>query len=251
MAKAKPDDRTDAQKQADLAKGLAEAETLRETPDIEDKDVRKGLDAIKKKYNMTSLELVVEADDDTKETVHVEGEINPKNRTPTGPINKKPGDSKKNPIPISWVKPAISGYPSIKFDNDKGRNVSARPTTQTAVGGITIGVTYTPPGSSGGPGVKKGDVFQTLAQVTGNSNKDSMLRVLNSHGYDRDDGGSKDNDHHVEKQLGGPDDLSNLWPLDQGVNRSSGSTVRSEIANAKQKYKIKELDWPGKWIKLS
>lgn len=251
FGKGKPDDRTDAQKQADLTKALAEAEALRETPNIQDKDVRKGLLAIKKKYNMTSLELVVDSEDDTKETVHIEGEINPRSKTPTGPINKQPGDTKKNPILISWVKPPISSYPPIKLQDDKGKNITARPTGQTTVGGITIGVTYTPPGATGGPGVKKGDVFQTQAQVTGNSTKDSMNRILNAHGYDRDDGGSKDNDHHVEKQLGGPDALSNLWPLDQGVNRSSGSTVRSEISRAKDQYKIKDSDWPGKWIKLN
>jgi len=36
-----------------------------------------------------------------------------------------------------------------------------------------------------------------------------------------------DGDHVVERQLGGPDTLSNLWPLQAGENRSSGSTVKS------------------------
>jgi hypothetical protein len=251
LGKGKPDNRTDAQKQADLDKGISEAEALRETPNIRDPDVRKGLVAIQKKYNMTSLELVVDAEDDTKETVHIEGEINPKKSSPTGPIGKQPGDTKKNPILIDWVKPAISAYPSIKLEDDKGKTITARPTGQTTISGVTIGVTYAPPGSTGGPGVKKGDTFQVLAQVSGNSNKDSMNRLLKAHGYDRDEGGSKDNDHHVEKQLGGPDDVGNLWPLDQGINRSSGSSIRGAIANAKQDNKIKDADWPGKWIKLN
>jgi hypothetical protein len=36
-----------------------------------------------------------------------------------------------------------------------------------------------------------------------------------------------DGDHVMERQLGGPDALSNLWPLDAGENRSSGSTIKS------------------------
>lgn len=36
-----------------------------------------------------------------------------------------------------------------------------------------------------------------------------------------------DGDHVMERQLGGPDDLSNLWPLPAGENRGSGATVKS------------------------
>jgi hypothetical protein len=36
-----------------------------------------------------------------------------------------------------------------------------------------------------------------------------------------------DGDHVVERQLGGPDAVNNLWPLDRSENRSSGSTVKS------------------------
>jgi len=36
-----------------------------------------------------------------------------------------------------------------------------------------------------------------------------------------------DGDHIVERQLGGPNTLPNLWPLQKGENRSSGSTIAS------------------------
>ena len=36
-----------------------------------------------------------------------------------------------------------------------------------------------------------------------------------------------DGDHVMERQLGGPDAIGNLWPLQSGENRSSGSTVKS------------------------
>jgi hypothetical protein len=36
-----------------------------------------------------------------------------------------------------------------------------------------------------------------------------------------------DGDHVMERQIGGPDAIENLWPLPKGENRSSGSTVKS------------------------
>ena len=36
-----------------------------------------------------------------------------------------------------------------------------------------------------------------------------------------------DGDHVMERQLGGPDAINNLWPLQSGENRSSGSTLNS------------------------
>jgi hypothetical protein len=35
-----------------------------------------------------------------------------------------------------------------------------------------------------------------------------------------------DGDHVMERQLGGPDDIRNLWPLPRGENRSSGATLK-------------------------
>jgi hypothetical protein len=74
------DKRSDAQKQADLNKAIAEAEALQSKPRATDADVRNGLKAIKSKYKMVALELVVDTSDKAAgtETVHVAGEINPK-----------------------------------------------------------------------------------------------------------------------------------------------------------------------------
>jgi hypothetical protein len=58
----------------------------------------------------------------------------------------------------------------------------------------------------------------------------------------------RDTDHIVAKQLGGPDDLSNLWPLNESTNRSSGGSARGQIEAIIMKYKWKGL--AGKWIKL-
>jgi len=43
----------------------------------------------------------------------------------------------------------------------------------------------------------------------------------------RPSGEGLDGDHVMERQLGGPDELANLWPLNKGENRSSGSTIKS------------------------
>ncbi|MET0517504.1 MAG: hypothetical protein ABW005_01595, partial [Burkholderiaceae bacterium] len=39
-------------------------------------------------------------------------------------------------------------------------------------------------------------------------------------------GEGMDGDHVMERQIGGPDELANLWPLPMGENRSSGATVK-------------------------
>jgi len=76
----KDDKRTDAQKQSDLDRAISEAEALQANKEMTEAEERKGLQAIQRRYKMTSLVLVVDSNDksDGTETVHVEGEINPK-----------------------------------------------------------------------------------------------------------------------------------------------------------------------------
>jgi hypothetical protein len=97
FGKGKKDDRTDAQKKADLDKGIAEADQLAKdrtkTPD----QVRRGLPAIKAKYKMTALDLVVDADTANKVRVHVHGVINPEANTPTEELDKPV------PMPLTTV----------------------------------------------------------------------------------------------------------------------------------------------------
>jgi hypothetical protein len=62
---------------------------------------------------------------------------------------------------------------------------------------------------------------------------------------------SLDGDHVMERQVGGPDAIANLWPLPSGENRSSGSTVKSmpvtfkgkktTVHDARQKRKKKNV----------
>src|SRR5262249_9399224 len=48
--------------------------------------------------------------------------------------------------------------------------------------------------------------------------------ALKPYGY-RAQSEGKDGDHIVEMQIGGPNILPNLWPLDKGENRSSGAAL--------------------------
>jgi hypothetical protein len=41
-----------------------------------------------------------------------------------------------------------------------------------------------------------------------------------------------DGDHVLERQLGGPDEIRNLWPLPSAENRSGGSTLNTMKVNA-------------------
>lgn len=70
-----------------------------------------------------------------------------------------------------------------------------------------------------------------------------------------------DGDHVMERQLGGPDAINNLWPLPLGENRSSGSTVKSmkvtfakkpmTVHEARQKRKKKALHLLIKSVKTA
>jgi hypothetical protein len=86
----KKDERTDAQKQADLDKGMAEGQTLLESKEATPQQVSKGLQAIKAKYKLTTLTLVTDSKTESEEVDHIHGEINP---TKDGKAAKKTAKS--------------------------------------------------------------------------------------------------------------------------------------------------------------
>src|SRR5574343_215542 len=98
FGKDKKDERTPEQKQSDLNKALAEAQALQAAPKATTGSVKKGLGAIKSKYRMQALDLVVDKQDDGEETVHVHGEINPKGDTAAAKFAK---DGTVGPLGIS------------------------------------------------------------------------------------------------------------------------------------------------------
>ncbi len=84
----KPDDRTPEQKQADLDKAISEAQLLQADPKATEASIKKELNRIKTRYRMKSLEVVVDADNESEETLHIVGEINPKKPTSASRIKK-------------------------------------------------------------------------------------------------------------------------------------------------------------------
>jgi len=95
----KPDERTDAQKKADLDKAVDEANKLLQNNDLSPEDVKQKLGAIKEKYNLTTLELVKDGATETEETDHIHAEINPKR---DGPQTKKIVKMKK--VSVTFIR---------------------------------------------------------------------------------------------------------------------------------------------------
>jgi phage-related protein len=77
----KPDDRTEIEKQRDLDAAIAEAETIAADQTVTDAKLRTEAHRIRKKYRLTTLALVQDSRTQASETVHFEGEINPKKQS--------------------------------------------------------------------------------------------------------------------------------------------------------------------------
>ncbi|MFV0436025.1 MAG: DUF4157 domain-containing protein [Desulfopila sp.] len=116
----RPDKRTPEQQKADLAKALKEAEALQKKPNVTEAAIRKGLPAIKAKYKLQLLELVVESTSDSKEKVHVEGEINPKGKSGSSVVTTEP-DGDMQPFKIS--RPSGFTAETAKILNPDGRDL--------------------------------------------------------------------------------------------------------------------------------
>jgi hypothetical protein len=86
FGKNKDDKRTDAEKLADLNKAKAESEAVQKKKGVGEAEIRKELPALKKKYKLTSIDLVVDSKDKTKEKVHIHIAINPDVDTPPSQV---------------------------------------------------------------------------------------------------------------------------------------------------------------------
>ncbi|MBZ5623359.1 MAG: DUF4157 domain-containing protein [Acidobacteriia bacterium] len=256
----KPDDRTPEQKQKDLDSAMSEAEALIKEPHATYTTVEAKLPAIQKAYRLTVLEL--RPLDDIDYDLH--GHLNPDKHRKV-PI---PGDTKEHPIDIQWFKPTAISYPPIRLappedvtaekkakglKNDDHlpltdlkairKSFEVKPDGSKDLGGMTIGLKA--PFSE----MAKGHPFKADDKVTGNTNKNAMNDRLKAWGYNRYENANPttDGDHVMEKQLGGPDEVPNVWPLNSSVNQASGSKIRGEIKRIKTQYKINSLK--NKWLR--
>ena len=85
------------------------------------------------------------------------------------------------------------------------------------------------------------DPSRTLGGTPGGG---KLNRALKAYGY-RAESEGKDGDHVVETQIGGPNELFNLWPLQASENRSSGSLLARGVREAKEKIRASGADSPN------
>jgi len=120
-SKEKPDERTEAQKQADLTKALQEAEALSKKPGITEGEVKAGLPAIIQKYRMVSLDLVVDkVDEDETENIHFVGEINPKATSGESTLSSS---KNKKITAVELVRPARFSSATAKALNPTNKDL--------------------------------------------------------------------------------------------------------------------------------
>jgi len=159
--------------------------------------------------------------------------------------------TESHPLAMSYPKRRWSAYPLIYIgpraanrvtqSDLSSRNIAAIQATLSAAERIEWGTranaimvcnpsasTALPTGTSIGIAapyrVEPGKKIRLVPQSTqGGGLINSALRPF---GY-RAQSEGLDGDHVIEMQLGGPNILPNLWPLQKGENRSSGSTIAS------------------------
>lgn len=112
-----------------------------------------------------------------------------------------PGKSKRNTGLDSWSG-VVEVYTPMAKKALGGGQVGLSPQFASLAPGMLL--TYSTKGSTGGGG--------------------KINRRFRPYGFQAASEGL-DGDHVLERQVGGPDELDNLWPLESGENRSSGSIV--------------------------
>ncbi len=121
---------------------------------------------------------------------------------------------------------------NAKFNAWDGVVRKLSPVVQVGVDGETVGLS--PEFSLLGPGKV---LLYSEHEGTGGGGR--INNIFKPYGFVPSSRGGEglDGDHVMERQIGGPDELRNLWPLDRSENRSSGSLVKS----LKCVYKGKEM----------
>lgn len=119
--KDKPDERTEAQKLADLDKALTDAEIVMAKEGATPKSAQKELQTIKSKYRLVSITLVKDSGNEIKETDHVVVEINP----------KKSGKAKTFDV----VADPSQSYEVVWTTNAQGQTIGAKATLKEVFSG--------------------------------------------------------------------------------------------------------------------
>lgn len=135
------------------------------------------------------------------------------------PVGER-GEGKAFETWVAYAKSNFSAGLKTKLDAQiKAQGDAA----SIARGGAQVYVLYT--GSKGAAGTET-MIIGTTQEL---SEHDSLLRPMLSPAGAR---ASLDADHALELQLGGMDSATNMWLLESGVNRSSGSTIKSSVVKS-------------------
>jgi hypothetical protein len=160
--------------------------------------------------------------------------------------------TKENPLDIKYPKPQWDTYPHVHIGPYAEKRVpqsvlakkdaeAVRPYVTTKEFAAWDGKvkTYKPaakaqslPNGNSHPGIaeqyrtRQGLVIKLYpGSTTGGKLINDLFRPFGYRGKEEDASESRDGDHLVEMQLGGPNKLENLWPLEASINRSGGSTT--------------------------
>jgi hypothetical protein len=188
--------------------------------------------------------------------------------------SQEPG-SFHNPFEFNeaWPKPVSDKYPTLYFGGETTETISQKDLEklqgQEYPPGSNIKVKpYTPHGGGrlpGGPviglkqvhhgwhlkvGTKVGPLQPEGVTTPGGG---KLIDILKRYGFDSTND-KLQGDHVHEIQVGGDDDLKNLWPLDTDINQTSGSKIRLasvHYPNGRGAEKISDLkkttDPPNKY----
>ena len=237
--------RSSAEKKRDLDKAIAAGTELLKQKKFTPDELDDRLDALKKQYQLAVLKVIEKKVAPLQVERRIHGEVNP---VSTGPavvftLPETWQGTRKNPINVIWPKPATARYPTIYLGGAKANRPTYSNTDLEALVGQpdpdvpgAIVKKYKPHqlsnlssgsliGISGKYQVYKGKILKFDASLsTKTKGGDTFNDVASLHGLGIRK--SKFNaDHILERQLGGADELQNLWPLNRSLNGSGGSLL--------------------------
>ena len=234
--KAKPVDKAIQEK---WQKGMADLQKLADKSKIDPEDsieIKKDLGLIKKTHGFKTLDVsqqgkewVVDAEMNPKDTVKIHG-VDP--NAPDGSVAK--------PFPLKWPKRESAKYRKLYFGGriDKYRKqdditvlYNARSDHKDETGEvIKIYDPHSPKNLAGGKTIGLDPDWRTyigkkVSPVKASTPGGRTLRdALESYGFIPSKEGM-DMDHVIEIQMGGINDLKNMWPLESAENQHSGRTL--------------------------
>ena len=154
--------------------------------------------------------------------------------------------TRAHPFPIIWPKPASKDYPTLYFggrsasiilQTDLKQQLGEKDATGTVVKEYKpeIGGTL-PDGTTIGLAPQwhlgVGTVVGPLSNAKTPSGR-KITDVLLKFGFKPSREGM-DGDHVHEIQMGGKDEIPNLWPLDRSPNRGAGSILRQIVVHGRR-----------------